>query len=133
MAKPLVSDALWERIEPLLPPVKLRRSRHPGRKPMDRRKVLTGIVFVLKTGIPWADLPARFGKHDTVRKRFDRWCAGGVWERIAHASGDPDLAEVQLDATTVKAHPVAWTGRRRRAEKKRTRTPGGVSVEAAAD
>ena len=57
MAQPLVSDALWDRIEPLLPPAKPRRFRFPGRKPVDRRRVLTGIVFVLKTGIPWEELP----------------------------------------------------------------------------
>jgi transposase len=61
MAKPLVSDALWERLEPLLPPSKPRRFRFPGRKPLDRRKVLTGIIFVLKTGIPWEDLPQEMG------------------------------------------------------------------------
>src|SRR5438105_4518184 len=51
MAKPLVSDALWERIEPLLPRAKPRRFRFPGRKPLEYRKILTGIIFVLKTGI----------------------------------------------------------------------------------
>ena len=50
MAKPLLTDALWKRIEPLLPPHKPRRRRFPGRKPIDDRKALTGILFVLKTG-----------------------------------------------------------------------------------
>ncbi len=53
MAKPLVTDALWEIVEPLLPPPKPRRYRYPGRKPIENRKALTGIVFVLKSGIPW--------------------------------------------------------------------------------
>ena len=53
MAKLLVSDDLWQRIEPLLPKPKPRCSRFPGRKPLDYRKILTCIVFVLKTGIPW--------------------------------------------------------------------------------
>src|SRR5437764_1154510 len=61
MSKPLVSDALWQRLEPLLPPPPPRRPRFPGRKPLDYRKVLTGIVFVLKTGINWEDLPAELG------------------------------------------------------------------------
>lgn len=59
--KPLVSDALWERIEPLLPPPPRRRFRFPGRKRLDYRKILTGILFVLKTGIAWDDLPAELG------------------------------------------------------------------------
>ncbi len=59
--KPLVSDALWERLQPLLPPPPPRRFRFPGRKPLDYRKILTGILFVLKTGIAWDDLPAEWG------------------------------------------------------------------------
>ena len=61
MAKPLLTDALWKRIEPLLPPHKPRRRRFPGRKPIDDRKALTGILFVLKTGINWEDLPQEMG------------------------------------------------------------------------
>jgi transposase len=59
MAKPLVDDALWERIEPLLPVVE-RRYRYPGRKRIPDRRALTGILFVLKTGIPWEDFPPRW-------------------------------------------------------------------------
>ena len=90
------------------------------------------MVFVLKTGVPWADLPARFGRPDTVRERYDRWCAKGIRQKAAAAAGDPDLEEVRLDATTVKAHPVASTGRRRAGEKKGTPTPAGAWAEAAA-
>jgi hypothetical protein len=61
MAKPLVTDALWKRLEPLLPPHKPRRHRFPGRKPIDDRKALTGILFVLKAGINWEDLPQEMG------------------------------------------------------------------------
>jgi transposase len=61
MAKPLVSDALWQRIAPLLPPPRPRRRRYPGRRPIADRKALTGILFVLKTGINWEDLPAEMG------------------------------------------------------------------------
>lgn len=61
MAKPLVSDALWQRLEPLLPPPPPRRFRFPGRGPLDYRKILTGIVFLLKTGLNWEDLPAELG------------------------------------------------------------------------
>ena len=73
-----------------------------------------------------------FGKPNTARKRFDRWCAAGVWARVAAALGDPDLEELQLDSTTVKAHPVASAGRRRPAEKKRRPTTAGASAEAGA-
>ena len=124
-----LTDAQWVKVEHLLPG----KRSDPGRTAADNRLFVNAVVFVLKTGIPWADLPARFGKHDTVRKRFDRWCASGVWRTIARATGDPDLEEVQLDSTTVKAHAVASTGRRRgRDEKKRTLTRGGASGAAAA-
>jgi putative transposase len=124
-----LTDAQWAKIQPLLPGKKT----DPGRTAADNRLFVNAVVFVLKTGIPWPDLPGRFGKHDTVRKRFDRWCARGVWQTIAHATGDVDLQEVQLDATTIKAHPVASTGRRRHAEKKRTPTRDAASAEVAGD
>ena len=60
MAQPLVSDELWGLIEPLIPKVQ-RRFRYPGRKRIDDRKVVTGIVFVLKTGIAWEYLPQEMG------------------------------------------------------------------------
>ncbi|AMV24326.1 hypothetical protein VT84_08010 [Gemmata sp. SH-PL17] len=80
MAKPLVSDALWERIEPLLPAPKSRRFRFPGRKPLDYRKVLTGIIFVLKTGIDWEDLPAElgWGCGKTCRNYLRAWQKAGL-------------------------------------------------------
>jgi len=84
MARPLVSDALWERIEPLLPRPKRRRRRFPGRKPLDRRKVLTGIIFVLKTGIPWEDLPQEMGCGCGMSclNYLKAWQRAGVWGRL---------------------------------------------------
>ncbi len=84
MAQPLVSDALWERIEPLLPPVKPRRRRYPGRKPLDRRKILAGIIFVLKTGIPWEELPQEMGCGCgmTCWNYLQAWQRAGVWQRL---------------------------------------------------
>lgn len=84
MAKPLVSDALWQRIEPLLPPPPQRRFRFPGRKPLDYRNILTGIVFVLKTGIDWDDLPAElgWGCGKTCKAYLKAWQKAGVWEGL---------------------------------------------------
>jgi transposase len=93
MAKPLVSDTLWERIEPLLPPQKPRRSRYPGRKPIDRRKVLCGIIFVLKTGIPWEEVPQEMGCGCgmTCWNYLQAWQRAGVWQRLHEVL----LAELQ--------------------------------------
>jgi transposase len=84
MAEPLVSDALWERVEPLLPRPKRRRFHYPGRKPLDRRKVLTGIIFVLKTGIPWEELPQEMGCGCGMScwNYLHAWQRAGVWERL---------------------------------------------------
>jgi len=84
MAKPLVDDALWKVVEPLLPPPKPRRFRYPGRKPVENRKTFTGILFVLKTGIPWEDLPQEMGCGSgmTCWRRLEEWNRAGVWERL---------------------------------------------------
>lgn len=84
MAAPLVSDSLWQRIEPLLPPPKPRRPDHPGRKPLDRRKVLAGIIFVLKTGIPWEDLPCEMGCGCGMScwNYLRAWQEAGVWQHL---------------------------------------------------
>ena len=79
----LVSDGLWERIEPLLPR-RERRFRYPGRKPLDDRQVLSGILFVLHTGIAWEHLPQElgFGSGMTCWRRLHAWQEAGVWERL---------------------------------------------------
>jgi len=123
-----LTDAQWEQIRDLLPG----KAGDPGRTAADNRLFVDAVLFVLKTGIPWEDLPPRYGKPNSVWKRYDRWCAAGVWERVGRALGDPDLGEVQLDSTTVKAHPVAATGRRLPGEKKRRPTTAGASAGAGA-
>jgi transposase len=83
MARPLVSDELWELIEPLIPKVP-RRHRFPGRKRIDDRKVLTGILFVLRTGIPWEYLQHEMGcgSGATCWRRLREWQQAGVWQRL---------------------------------------------------
>ena len=61
MAKPILDDEPWALIAPLLPPPKPRRAKYPGRKPLDDRALLTGILFVLQSGIPWEMLPQEMG------------------------------------------------------------------------
>ena len=78
-----VGDGLWEVIEPLLPRVE-RRFRHPGRKRLDDRKALCGILFVLYTGIPWEFLPHElgYGSGMTCWRRLRDWHQAGVWQRL---------------------------------------------------
>ena len=85
MAKPLLSDELWEEIVALLPPPKPRRFSFPGRKPVDNRKVFTGILFVLKSGIPWEALPREMGCGSgmTCWRRLYEWQKAGVWQEVS--------------------------------------------------
>ena len=84
MPKPLVDDGLWELIQPLLPSPKPRRRRYPGRKPLDSRQALRGILFVLKSGIPWEMLPQEMGCGSgmTCWRRLREWQEAGVWQRL---------------------------------------------------
>ena len=99
MAKPLVSDGLWEMLQPLLPPAKPRRFRYPGRKRIDGRKALTGILFVLRSGIPWEMLPREMGCGSgmTCWRRLKEWHEAGVW---------PGLHELLLS----KLQGGRWSG-----------------------
>jgi len=84
MARAILDDDLWTMIEPMLPPPKPRRFRHPGRKPIDNRRALTGVLFVLRSGIPWEMLPQELGCGSGVTcwRRLRDWQAAGVWDRI---------------------------------------------------
>jgi transposase len=110
--KQLVSDALWERLQPLLPPPPRRRFRFPGRKPLDYRKILTGILFVLKTGIAWDDLPAELGCGcgKTCRHYLQLWHHAGVWIQLharllaeLNGADQIDWQRALIDASFVKA------------------------------
>lgn len=112
MAKPLLDDELWAVVEPLLPPPKVRRFRFPGRKPLDNRKALTGILFVLKTGIPWEDLPAEMGCGSgmTCWRRLHEWHQAGVWQRLhevllaqLHQADQIDWSRAVVDSASVPA------------------------------
>ena len=73
-----LTNEQWERIEPLLPKAKTKR----GRPAQDHRKLLNGIVWVLRTGAPWRDMPERYGKWTTIYSRFQRWRKSGVWDKM---------------------------------------------------
>jgi len=124
MTTPLVSDELWELLEPLIPQVP-RRQRSPGRKRLDDRKVLTGILFVLQTGIPWEHLPQEMGCASgmTGWRRLRDWQEAGVWQRLH------ELLLANLDAPdqfdwsrTVGERSETRSVRRRAARSKRRKT-----------
>jgi len=98
-----ISDADWERIEHLLPG---RPGQHGGIA-QDNRLFIDAVLYVARTGVPWEDLPARFGKHNSVWRRFDRWAKKGRWKAIMDALRDDDMEWLILDSTAVRAHPTA--------------------------
>lgn len=106
-----VTDELWALIRPLLP-VKPRRFHHPGRKPLDDRCVLNGILFVLATGIPWTHLPQQlgYGSGMTCWRRLRDWHQAGVWQRLhelllaeLHAAELLDWSRAIADSSHVRA------------------------------
>ena len=109
LARPAITDEDWDRIQDLLPG----RAGQPGVTAKDNRLFLDAVLWVAKTGAPWRDLPDRFGKWNTVWKRFDRWARKGVWPRVFEVFKDPDLEWLILDSTIIRAHPCAAGARRR--------------------
>ena len=112
MDKPIIDDELWKRIEPLLPQPKPRREKYPGRKPVPDRAALSGILFVLRTGLRWRDLPTELGCGSGVTcwRRLRDWQEAGVWDRLhelllaeLRAADQIDFSRVILDSSSVRA------------------------------
>jgi transposase len=105
-----LSDAQWARLEPLLPPQKAKvgKPAHP------HRRILNGILWKLRTGAPWRDLPPRYGPWSTVACRFRRWRRAGVWDRVLaavqrqeDAAGHVDWTLQFVDGSVIRAHQHA--------------------------
>ena len=112
-----LSDTEWARLEPHLP-----KNVGRGGRWKSHRRVINGVLFRQRTGIPWRDLPTRFGKWKTVHDRHRRWSADGTWDRIlravqadADAEGRVDWTMVSVDSTSCRAHQHAAGARTRAA------------------
>jgi len=110
MAKSLVSDELWKLVEPLLPSIE--RSPQGGRPPIGHREALAGILFVLRTGIPWQMLPPEMGCGSgmTCWRRLRDWQEAGVWDRLhqlllarLNAADRIDWSRAVVDSSSVRA------------------------------
>lgn len=100
------SDEQWAKIEPHLP------KNRPGARRKDDRRIISGIVHVLKSGCRWQDCPTRYGPATTIYNRFRRWTMQGVWRRLFQALVEVAPGEAQLiDSTTAKAHRSAAGGK----------------------
>ncbi len=112
MGKPIIDDELWVLIEPLLLPLKPRREKNPGRLPVSNRAALTGILFVLKTGLRWRDLPAEMGCGPGVTcwQQLRDWQAAGVWDRLhelllakLRTADQIDFSRAAVDSSSIRA------------------------------
>ena len=107
-----LSDAEWARIEPLMP--RGRRGAH-----LDDRRVISGIVYMLRSGARWRDCPSTYGPYTTIYNRFNRWSRQGIWfemfERLTGSSGI--TATVAIDSSTIKVHRSAAGGKGDRSNK----------------
>ena len=134
-----LSDAEWARLQPLLPPHKRGRPRH------DDRPMLNAILWKLATGVPWRDLPERYGPWPSVYTRFRRWTQAGVWDHLfaavqrqADAAGELDWEMHFVDGTVIRAHQHAAGAkggarrRRRSAGVRAGSPPRSISVPRAA-
>ena len=104
-----LTDLQWQAIETILPPDRVRADRR-GRPWSDRRTVLNGILWILRTGARWQDLPERYGSYQTVHRRFQNWVRSKVLEQVLLAvaqdlkdRGGLDLRECFIDGTFVPA------------------------------
>jgi len=100
----VISDTSWSIIEPLLPGT----SRSRGVTAKNNRLFLEAVLWRVRVGGPWRDLPCGFGEWNSVFRRFRRWAQSGVFDRIFEAvSGDPDFEYVLVDGTIVSVHQKA--------------------------
>jgi transposase len=117
LIRTVLTDVQWERIAPLLPGKK----GDPGRAGNDNRRFVEGVLWIVRTGAPWRDLPDWFGKWFSVWERFRRWALSGVFERLFQTlSGEPDFEYALIDGTIVKVHRHA------------TGAKGGLSIRPSA-
>ena len=108
-----LSEMQWEKIKGILPG----RLESVGRTAVDNRVFVNGVLWVLRSGAHWHDLPERYGKYKSLHKRFSRWAANGVWEKIFHELlRDRKNQYLMIDSTIVRAHQQAATGRKKGAK-----------------
>jgi len=105
-----LTNEQWERLKGLLPETKVQR----GRPSQDHRQILNGILWVLRTGAPWRDMPERYGKWTTIYSRFQRWRKSGRWDKLfaelqaaLEQESNVDWEIHFIDSTTVRAHQHA--------------------------
>ena len=126
-----LTEAEWAKLAPLLPPQK----PPSGRPAADHRRILNAILWKLRTGAPWRDLPERYGSWSTVHSRFRRWRLAGIWDQLfaavqrqADAAGHLDWDVHFVDSTVIRAHQHAAGAKRGTRRRKRSGAARAASV-----
>ena len=102
MSRHDISDEKWKIVEPIL---SSQRNDPRGRKPKDNRLMFNGILWIIKTGAPWRDLPKEFGSWQTVYKRFAKWTRLFIWNDLFNSiNKNADFESIMLDSSYVKLH-----------------------------
>jgi transposase len=115
-------DDQWKRIEPLLPG----RDGHVGVTAADNRLFVEAVLYRYRSGVPWRDLPERFGDWKNVHRRFSRWCGSGVWERVFNElAADADNEYAMIDSTIVRAHQHSAGAQKKSAKTRRSGARAG--------
>jgi len=115
-----LTDAQWQRIKALLPG----KASDPGRTAADNRLFVNGVLWVLRSGAHWHDLPERYGEGKAVHKRFRRWCESGVFARVLETlAGDADAEYMSIDSTSVRAHQHSAGAQKKMARAKPSADP----------
>ena len=115
MVRRWLRDDQWRRLESMLPG----KDGDPGRTGADNRQFIEAVLWIARTGSPWRDLPAEFGRWNSVYTRFGRWSNNGVWQRaFAELAKDADFEEVFLDSTIVRAHQHSSGATKKKARKR---------------
>jgi transposase len=108
-----LTEVEWRILRVLLPVERKSGKRGRGRPPEDNRNIINGILWRLRTGAPWRDVPEKYGKWNSIYRRFRRWSACGVWESMAIALAETmaESGHYDIDSTTVRAHVSAAGGK----------------------
>ena len=113
MSRGDLTEAEWRVLKDLLPVEREAGKRGRGRPPEDNRNIINGILWRLRCGTPWRDVPEKYGNWNSIYRRFRRWSASGVWESVAVTLAETmaQSGHYNIDSTSIRAHVSAAGGK----------------------